>query len=61
MVEYSRLFKHFPQFVVIYTVKAFGVINKAEVFWNSVAFSMILGTKQQQSSRKHRLQAQTGL
>ena len=31
MVWYSRLLKNFPQFVVIYTVKVFGVINKAEV------------------------------
>ena len=31
MVCYSHLFKNFPQFVVIYTVKGFGVINKAEV------------------------------
>ena len=31
MVWYSHLFKNFPQFVVIYTVKGFGVINKAEV------------------------------
>ena len=31
MVWYSHLFQNFPQFVVIYTVKAFGVINKAEV------------------------------
>ena len=28
---YSRLFKNFSQFVVIYTVKGFGVINKAEI------------------------------
>ena len=28
---YSHLLKNFPQFVVIYTVKGFGVINKAEV------------------------------
>ena len=26
-----KLFKNFPQFVVIYTVKYFGVVNKAEV------------------------------
>ena len=26
-----HLFKKFPQFVVIYTVKGFGVVNKAEV------------------------------
>ena len=31
MVWYSHLFKNFPQFVVIYTVKDFGEINKAEV------------------------------
>ena len=31
MVWYSHLLKNYPQFVVIYTVKAFGVINKAEV------------------------------
>ena len=28
---YSHLFKNFPQFVVIHTVKGFGIINKAEV------------------------------
>ena len=31
VVWYSHLFKNFPWFVVIYTVKAFGVVNKAEV------------------------------
>ena len=31
MVWYSHLLKNFPQSVVIYTVKGFGVINKAEV------------------------------
>ena len=31
MVSYSHLFQNFPQFVVIHTVKGFGVINKAEV------------------------------
>ena len=29
---YSHLFKNFSQFVVIDTVKGFGVINKADVF-----------------------------
>ena len=29
MIWYSHLFKNFPQFVVIHTVKGFGVINKA--------------------------------
>ena len=31
MVWYSHLFKNFPQFVVIHTVKGFSVVNKAEV------------------------------
>ena len=31
MVWYSHFFKNFQQFVVIYTVKVFSVINKAEV------------------------------
>ena len=31
-VWYSHLFKYFPQFVVIYTVKGFGVVNEADVF-----------------------------
>ena len=31
MVWYSHLFKNFPQFVVIHTVKDFGIVNKAKV------------------------------
>ena len=31
MVCYSHLFKNFPQFIMIHTVKGFGVVNKAEV------------------------------
>ena len=31
MVWYSHLLKNFPQFVVIYTVKDFGIDNKTEV------------------------------
>ena len=30
MVWYSHLFKNVPQFVVIHTVKGFGIVNKAE-------------------------------
>ena len=29
VVWYSRLFKNFPQFIVIHTVKDFGLVNKA--------------------------------
>ena len=31
MVWHSYLFKNFPQFVVMYTVKGFGVVNKTKV------------------------------
>ena len=31
MVRYSYLFQNFPQFIVIHTVKGFGIVNKAEV------------------------------
>ena len=31
MVSYSYLYKNFPQFVVIHTVKGFGMVNKAEI------------------------------
>ena len=31
MVWYSHLFQNVPQFVVIHTVKGFGIVNKAEV------------------------------
>ena len=31
MVWYSHLLKNFPHFVVIYTVKGFGIVNKAKV------------------------------
>ena len=30
MVWYSHLFKYFPQFVVIHTVKGFSVVNETE-------------------------------
>ena len=32
VVWYSHFLKNYPQFVVIYTVKGFGIINKADVF-----------------------------
>ena len=31
MVWYSHLFQNFPEFIVIHTVKGFGIGNKAEV------------------------------
>ena len=31
VVWYAHLFQNFPQFLVIHTVKGFGLVNKAEV------------------------------
>ena len=32
MVWYSPIMKCFPEFIVIHTVKCFGIVNKADVF-----------------------------
>ena len=31
VVWYSHLFQNFPQFIVIHTVKGFGIVSKAEI------------------------------
>ena len=31
MVWYSHPFQNFPQFIVIHTVKSFGILNKAQI------------------------------
>ena len=31
MFWYAHLFQNFPQFIVIHTVKGFGIVNKAEI------------------------------
>ena len=31
MVWYSHLFQNFPQFIVIHTVKGFGIVKKGEI------------------------------
>ena len=42
MVWYSHLFQNFPRFTVIHTVKGFGIVSKAEMFfWNSLIVSII--------------------
>ena len=41
MVWYFCLFQNFPQFLVIHTVKGFGIVNKAEI----VVFLELLGSK----------------
>ena len=32
MVWYAHLFQNFPEFVVLHTIKGFGIVNKAEAF-----------------------------
>ena len=32
MVLYSHFFQNFPQFIVIHTVKGFGIVNIAEIY-----------------------------
>ena len=39
MVWYSHLFQNFSQFIVIHTVKGFGIVNKAEIDVFSGIFS----------------------
>ena len=39
VVWYSHLFKNFPQFVVIHTVKGFNIVNDAGVFLELSCFS----------------------
>ena len=43
VVWYSYIFQHFPQFIVIHTVKGFGIVDKAEVdvFLELASFLMI--------------------
>ena len=31
VVWYSHIFQNFPQFIVIYTIKGFGIVSKAEL------------------------------
>ena len=38
MVSYSHLLKNFPQFVVIHTVKGFGIVKKADVYLELCCF-----------------------
>ena len=38
MVWYSYLFKNFPQFVVIHTVKGYSVVNEKDIFLEFCCF-----------------------
>ena len=43
VIWYSHFLKNFPQFVVVHTVKGFSIVSEGDgnVFWDSLAFSMI--------------------
>ena len=43
VIWYSHFLKNFPQFVLVHTVKEFSMVSEADrnVFWDSLAFSMI--------------------
>ena len=51
VVWYSHLFQNFPQFIVIHTIKGFGMVNKAEadVFSMKKAREVIKGPDISQS------------
>ena len=65
MVWYSHLFQNFPQFIVIHTVKGFGIVNQAEIdvflelacFFNDPADvgSLISGSSAVSKSLAHNL------
>ena len=42
MIWHSLLFKNFPQFVVIHTIKGFSIVNEAEVNVFFLEFSFFL-------------------
>ena len=46
VIWYSHFLKNFPQFVLVHTVKEFSMVSEADrnVFWDSLAFSMIQWT-----------------
>ena len=43
VIWHSHFLKNFSQFVVVHTVKGFSIVSEADgnVFWDSLAFSMI--------------------
>ena len=38
VVWYAHLFQNFPEFVVLHTIKGFGIVNKAEAFLELFCF-----------------------
>ena len=41
VIWYSHLLKNFPQFIVIHTVKGFGIVNKAIIYGLSFKYYSI--------------------
>ena len=64
MVQYSHLFQNFPQFIVIHTVKGFGIVNKAELdvflelpFLESSGFPYFIQFKSEFGNKEFRIWA----
>ena len=53
MVWYSHLFQNFPQFIVLHTVKGFGLVNKAGIDeYLFMPLSLFLGEKKAQEGER---------
>ena len=56
MVWYSHLSQNFPQFIVIHTVKGFGIVNEAEIdvfLPRSIGAQYATGDQWRNNSRKN--------
>ena len=54
MVWYSHLFQNFPQFIVIHTVKSFGIVNKAEIDVFHLVQNSVLDENTQRGKKKNK-------
>ena len=52
VVWYSHLFQNFPQFIVIHTVKGFGIVNKAEAVITPIKMFTIFKKIENQKSKR---------
>ena len=56
VVWYSHLFQNFPQFIVIHTVKGFGIVNKAEIdVFLEISCFFKMGVEREQRARRQAL------
>ena len=58
MVWYSHLLQNFPQYIMIHTVKGFGIVNKAEIDdleLNEIIKYIIMSQTKQRAILEHHL------